>query len=156
VNNGFTVCCWFCCSSSSSIGPVANATDVLEPSRLIVLTLFPPPVWRFSTFLVAKGRTMWARINRKFCLRLRLPRQFRDLLHAANLRHGTHGFTSLPKESVLRIFFALKNPEGFGRVWTRELGYLKAACYPQITEAVLVLLFLLIVCLVMRTVLLQL
>jgi len=23
---------------------------------------------------------------------------FRDLLHAANLRHGTHGFTSLPKE----------------------------------------------------------
>ena len=33
---------------------------------------------------------------------------FRDLLHAANLRHGTYGFTSLPKEGVLRIFFALK------------------------------------------------
>ena len=29
---------------------------------------------------------------------------FRDLLHAANVRHGTHGFTSLPKEGVLRIF----------------------------------------------------
>ena len=29
---------------------------------------------------------------------------FRDLLHAANLRHGAHGFTSLPKEGVLRIF----------------------------------------------------
>jgi hypothetical protein len=27
-----------------------------------------------------------------------------DLLHAANLRHGTHGFTSLPKEGMLRIF----------------------------------------------------
>jgi hypothetical protein len=27
-------------------------------------------------------------------------------------------------------FFALKNPDGFGRVWTRELGYLKAARYP--------------------------
>ena len=26
-------------------------------------------------------------------------------------------------------FFALKNPDGFGRVWTRELGYLKAARY---------------------------
>ena len=26
------------------------------------------------------------------------------LLHAADLRHGTHGFTSLPKEGVLRIF----------------------------------------------------
>jgi hypothetical protein len=36
---------------------------------------------------------------------------FRDLLHAVNLRHGTHSFTSFPKEGVLRIlFFALKNP----------------------------------------------
>jgi hypothetical protein len=30
---------------------------------------------------------------------------FRDLLHIANLRHGTDGFTSPPKD-----FFALKNP----------------------------------------------
>ena len=29
---------------------------------------------------------------------------FRDLLHAVNLRHGTNGFTSLPKEGLLRIF----------------------------------------------------
>jgi hypothetical protein len=35
---------------------------------------------------------------------------FRDPLYAVNLRHGTHSFTSLPKEGVLRIFFALKNP----------------------------------------------
>ena len=28
-------------SSSSSVGPVANSTDVLQPSRLIVLTLSP-------------------------------------------------------------------------------------------------------------------
>ena len=108
-------------SSSSpppSVGPVVSATDVLQPKRLIVLTLFPR-VFRRShvrrqmpsrpspmtrEILVVKGGTMWARINRKFCLRLRLPRQFRDLLHAANLRHGTHGFTSLPKEGVLRIF----------------------------------------------------
>ena len=33
---------------------------------------------------------------------------FRDLLHAANLRHGTEGFTSPPKEGVLRIFSPLK------------------------------------------------
>ena len=32
----------------------------------------------------------------------------RDNLHAVKLRHGTNGFTSLPKEGVLRIFFALK------------------------------------------------
>jgi len=63
---------------SSSIGPVADATDVLQPSRLIVLTLSPPhPVWTFSRsppgtptstttreILVAKGGTKWARINR--------------------------------------------------------------------------------------------
>jgi hypothetical protein len=33
---------------------------------------------------------------------------FRDLLHAANLRHGTDGFTSPTKEGVLRIFLPLK------------------------------------------------
>jgi hypothetical protein len=31
---------------------------------------------------------------------------FRDLLHAVNLRRGTHSFTSLQKEGVLRIFFS--------------------------------------------------
>jgi len=33
---------------------------------------------------------------------------FRDILHAANLQHGTDGFTSPPKEDVLRIFSPLK------------------------------------------------
>ena len=33
---------------------------------------------------------------------------FRDLLHAANLRHGTNGFTSPPKEGILRNFLPLK------------------------------------------------
>ena len=42
--------------------------------------------------------------------KFRLPRKFGDLLHAANLRHGTDGFTSPPKEGVLRIFFRPKNP----------------------------------------------
>jgi hypothetical protein len=32
----------------------------------------------------------------------------RDFLHAAQLRYGTNGFTSPPKEGVLRIFFARK------------------------------------------------
>jgi len=44
----------------------------------------------------------------KFRLRIRLPRNSRDLLHAANLRHGTDGSTSPPKEGVLRIFSPLK------------------------------------------------
>ena len=40
---------------------------------------------------------------------------FRDLLHAVNL-HGTNGFTSLPKEGVLRIFFRPEKFDGLGRV----------------------------------------
>ena len=36
--------------------------------------------------------------------KFRLPRKFRDLLHAADLRRGADGFTSPPKEGVLRIF----------------------------------------------------
>ena len=39
--------------------------------------------------------------------KFRLPHKFRDLLHAANLRHGTDGFTSPPKEGVLWIFFRI-------------------------------------------------
>ena len=34
---------------------------------------------------------------------------FRDLLHAANLRHGTDGFTSPPKGRRAEEFFTLKN-----------------------------------------------
>ena len=46
--------------------------------------------------------------GRKFCLNVRFPPKFRDLLHTANLRHGTDGFTFPPKEGVLRIFSPLK------------------------------------------------
>jgi len=52
---------------------------------------------------------MWARMSGNFA-EMTTSTSFRDLLHAANLRHGTDGFTSPPKEGVLRIFFALKNP----------------------------------------------
>jgi hypothetical protein len=44
----------------------------------------------------------------------------RVLLHAANLRHGTDGFTSPPKEDLLWIFLPEKS-DGFGRVRTRVL-----------------------------------
>ena len=47
------------------------------------------------------GREMAGNFDRK----LRLPRiHFRVLLRTSNKRHGTHGFTSLPMEGVLRIF----------------------------------------------------
>jgi len=47
---------------------------------------------------------IWARNCREFCRKWRLPHHFWVLLHAVTLRHGTDGFTSLPKEGVLRIF----------------------------------------------------
>ena len=51
---------------------------------------------------------------------------FGVLLHAVNLRHGTDGFTSLPKEGALRSFSPEKS-DGIGRVWNRELGYQRPA-----------------------------
>ena len=45
----------------------------------------------------------------EFCLKLPdFHVTFRDLLYAVNLLHGTNGFTSLPKEGVLRTFSPLK------------------------------------------------
>ena len=46
--------------------------------------------------------------GQQFLPRTPASQTFRDLLHAVNLRHGTHGFTSLPKEGMLRIFPPLK------------------------------------------------
>ena len=45
---------------------------------------------------------------RQISPRIRFPHNSRDLLHAANLRQGTDGFTSPPKEGVLWIFSPLK------------------------------------------------
>jgi len=81
---------------------------------------FPPPldVLTFSTRclhvqrrerpLAAEGGTLREReMFRQISSRIRLLRNSRDLLHAANLRHGTDGFTSPPKEGVLRIFWCV-------------------------------------------------
>ena len=51
---------------------------------------------------------MWAQNVREFCLHADFHVTFTDLLHAVKLRHGADGFTSPPRESVLKIFFALK------------------------------------------------
>ena len=47
----------------------------------------------------------------------------RFLLHAANLRHGTDNFTSLPKEGVLRNFLSpFKNPTASAGFEPANLG----------------------------------
>ena len=80
---------------------------------------FPPPldVPTFSARCLHDARDLCQRkvelfvgekCSDKFRLRIRLPCISRDLLHAANLRHGTDGYTSPPKEGVLKIFSSLK------------------------------------------------
>jgi hypothetical protein len=62
--------------------------------------------------LAAEGGTLRGReMFRQISSRIRLPRNSRDLLHAANLRHGTGGFTWRAED-----FFALKNPTASARV----------------------------------------
>jgi hypothetical protein len=65
---------------------------------------------------------LWARILSGNLAGMTTFTPFRDLLHAANLRHGTDGFTSPPKEGVLRIFFALKNPTASAGFEPANLG----------------------------------
>ena len=65
----------------------------------------------------------------EFCLKLPdFHVTFRDLLHAVNLRHGTNGFTSLPKEGVLRIFSPRKirriRPGLNPRTWVQKASTL--------------------------------
>jgi len=123
-------------SSFISIQPLGRFEQEPEPSQATDMALahcilgkflgvgchcFPPPldVPTFSARclhvqqrkrpLAAEGGTLRGReMFRKISSRIRLPRNSRDLLHAANLRHGTQGFTSPPKEGVLRIFSPLK------------------------------------------------
>jgi len=79
---------------------------------------------------LSSGRwKLWARNCREFYRKWRLPCHFWVLLHAVNLRHCADGFTSPPKEGALRIFSPEKS-DGFGRVWTRELGYQRSARSP--------------------------
>ena len=99
---------------------MALAHCILDKFLGIGCHCFPPPldvptsarclqVQRRERPLAAEGGTLrgWE-MFRQISSRIRLPRNSRDLLHAASLRHGTDGFTSPPKEGVLRIFSPLK------------------------------------------------
>ena len=65
-----------------------------------------------------RGREMFRQISS----RIRLPRNSRDLLHAANLRHGTDGFTSPTEGRRAEDFFALKNPTASAGFEPANLG----------------------------------
>ena len=91
-------------------------TYALQPSRLIVRSGLDVPTFTvrrphacYHARAPSGGRWNCGRENvRKVYLNADFHVTFKDLLHAVKLRHGTDGFTSPPKEGVLRIFFALK------------------------------------------------
>ena len=99
---------------------MALAHCILGKFLGVVCHCFPPPLY-FPPFA---ARCLYVRnyardpsserwnCGREICpailSKFRLSRKFRNLLHAANLRHGTDGFTSPPKEGMLRVFFTLK------------------------------------------------
>jgi hypothetical protein len=58
----------------------------------------------------------------EFCLQSIIFHARRVLLHAVNPRHGTDGFTSPPKEVVLRSFITLKNPSSSAGFKPANLG----------------------------------
>ena len=113
---------------------VASGTSNPQLVGSVIRTFqLPPPcvphAWNDASEPQQRKVELWARNFREFCRKWRLPRHFWILLHAVNLRHGTDGFTSPPKKGVLRIFSPEKS-DGFGRVWTRELGYQRPARSP--------------------------
>ena len=80
-----------------------------------------PHVWNDVSEPQQRKVELWARNCREFCRNWRLPRHF---LGSFTCRK----FISPPKEGALRIFSTEKS-DGYGRVWTRELGV------PETTEA---------------------
>jgi len=61
---------------------------------------------------------------------------FRDLLHAAKLRHGTSGFISPSKEGVLRIFSPLKNPTDLAGFEPANLGIKGQHATPRLPKPI--------------------
>jgi hypothetical protein len=97
-------------------------------SRAVFVVGSAGHVQRRERPLAAEGVTLRGReMFRQMWPRIRLPRNSRDLLHAANLRHGTDGFTSPPKEGVLRIFSPLirrLRPDLNSRTWVSKASTL--------------------------------
>jgi hypothetical protein len=100
----------------SQVTSMALARCILGKFLGVVCHCFPPPLdvstsaarcLHIPNNVSAPSSERWN--CGRVCCPVILPKwrlftPFRDLLHAANLRHGTDGFTSPPKESMLKIF----------------------------------------------------
>ena len=99
--------------------------------RLIVQTILAPPGVSARDPSIERRNYLGEKWPMNFAENARLPDfhvTFRDLLHVVNLRHGTNGFTSLPKEGVLRIFSPWRirrlGPGLNPRTWVPEVSTL--------------------------------
>jgi hypothetical protein len=73
-------------------------------------------VKRHERPLLVKDGIMGEKWPNKFSVTITTSTEIvRDFLHATKLRHGIDGFTSPPKEGMLKIFSPEKS-DGFGRV----------------------------------------
>ena len=90
----------YCGRVPAANAPEGTAVQTLVFSRSYLHRQVSPP-----ETLVVRGELLGREIADEFCLKMPdFHVTFRDPLHAVNLRHGTKGFTSFPKEGVLRIF----------------------------------------------------
>ena len=98
--------------------PAARQTPNFGEPVIKTFQLSPqgvPSVWNDASEL-------WARNCREFCRKWRLPRHFWVLLHTVNYDMGATALLPL-RRKVRWGFFSPEKSDGFGRVWTRELGY---------------------------------
>jgi len=87
--------------------PAANSNPHLGGPVIRTFQLPPPGVphvWNDASKPQQRKVELWARNCREFCRKWRFLRHFCVLFHAVNLRHGTDGFTSPPKEERLEFF----------------------------------------------------
>ena len=118
-------------SFSSSVGPVANAMDVLQPSRLIVLTLSPPlPVCLDAPTFAARylhvhNSTRDPSSKRWNCVGENWPVILPEIVTSTSIQGSFTCRKSATRDPQLYFpsegrcaedFIALKNPNGFSRV----------------------------------------
>ena len=94
--------------------PLPAARQTPQPGGPVIRTFqLPPPgvphVWKDASEPQQQKVELWARNFREFCRNWRLPRHFRVLLHAINVRHGTDDLLLLRRKASWG-FFRPKNP----------------------------------------------
>jgi hypothetical protein len=114
VHLGYVTLIWSSSSSFLVLGPIGwrhrmycSHVWLIVLARLWKYPLAPPgaPTPTTTREIPSRERGNYGpEMAGNFVDKWRVPRHLKVSLHAANLRHGNDGFTSPPKESMLRIF----------------------------------------------------